>query len=197
MDTKQLQQAMPRLAKNKVRFDTHYPHLVSALEEADITTPLRLAAYLAQISHESHELRYMSEVWGPTPQQLKYERPRIAGKLAPLATTKPFPLWQRLGNTEPGDGFAMRGAGPIQLTGRENFRLAGLALGLDLIGNPDLARTPEVGHRLGGYFWTSRKLNALADAQNFDAITLKINGGYNGKAERDAYYRTNLRIFGA
>ena len=54
-----------------------------------------------------------------------------------------------------------------------------------------------MGHRLGVYFWTSRNLNALADAKSFDAITLKINGGYNGKAHRDAYYAKALEVLGA
>ena len=173
----------PTLATRKARLDSHFAHLVAAMEEGQINTPLRMAAYLAQIGHESYELKYMSEVWGPTPQQLKYE--------------PPHPLAKKLGNTQPGDGYRFRGAGPIQLTGRENFKRAGQALGLDLENHPELAFTIPVGHRLGVYFWTSRNLNALADAKSFDAITLKINGGYNGKAHRDAYYAKALEVLGA
>jgi predicted chitinase len=178
------------------RLQHYLDPLNAAMDEGRINTPERIAAFLAQIGHESMELRYMEEVWGPTATQLKYERP----KGAPLATVKPFPLWQRLGNTEPNDSFRFRGSGPIQLTGRSNFRIAGKALGLDLENNPDLARTPAVGFRLAVWFWGSRGLNVLADQKTqfaFDGITLKINGGYNGKSERDAYWERAERVLGA
>lgn len=191
----QLVKIYPTLANKPARLAEHFKHLVAAMQEGEINTPLRMAAYLAQIGHESHELRYMSEVWGPTDQQKKYERPAGAKLVTDPKAAKP--LWQKLGNTEPGDGYRFRGAGPIQLTGRANFRAAGKALSLDLENRPDQAFTAPVGHRLGVYFWTSRNLNALADAKNFDAITLKINGGYNGKAERDRLYALACKVLGA
>jgi putative chitinase len=178
----QLVQIYPTLANRKSRLDAHFPHLVKAMELADITTPARIAAYLAQIGHESFELRFMSEVWGPTDQQKRYDPPT---KLA-----------ARLGNTQVGDGYRYRGAGPIQITGRENFRKAGADLGLDLEGHPEQAFTVEVGHKLGTWFWHSRGLNALADAQDFDKITLRINGGYNGKEHRDRYYAVAKKVLG-
>lgn len=192
----QLKKMMPKLASHPERFKTYYPLLVAALEEAKINTPQRVAAFLSQVAHESDEFRYMSEVWGPTPQQLRYDPP----------TT----LAARLGNKDPGDGYKYRGAGPIQVTGRNNFRIAGKALGLDLEGHPEQAFTPAVGFRLAAWFWNSRKLNDLADklilhtaseiggsadANTFDNITLKINGGYNGKPQRDAYYQRACVIF--
>lgn len=179
----QLTAIMPSLKKNQARLDAYFPYLVAAMVEAEITTPQRQAAFLAQIGHESYDLRYMAEVWGPTTQQLKYEPPST------VAT--------HLGNTQEGDGFRYRGAGPIQVTGRANFRAAGKALGLDLEGSPEQAFTPAVGFRLAAWFWTTRNLNALADqlsldpqadAKVFDRITLKINGGYNGKDLRDRRY---------
>jgi predicted chitinase len=165
---------MPNLAKNQQRLDIHYIYLVEALEEAEINTPARIAAFLAQVAHESYEFKYMSEVWGPTDAQKRYEPPN--------------PLAKKLGNTQPGDGFRYRGAGPIQLTGRANYRACGKDLGLDLEGNPDQAHTPAVGHRIAAWYWRTRNLNALADAKQFDAITKKVNGGFNGKSHRDQYY---------
>jgi putative chitinase len=191
----QLLKIMPRL--KPATADAYLPHLLTALDEAGITTPLRVAAFLAQIAHESGDFRFMSELWGPTDQQKKYERPIVDGKPAPLATAKPFPLWQKLGNTESGDGFRFRGAGPIQITGRYNFEKFGKLLGLDLVKDPDQARKPGVGFRLAGGYWTDRKLNELADAQDFDGITKAINGGFNGKPERDAYYHRALTVLGA
>jgi predicted chitinase len=159
--------------------------LTKALAEAKIDTPLRVAAFLAQIGHESDELKYMSEIWGPTPQQLRYDPPTTLAK--------------KLGNIQVGDGYLFRGAGPIQITGRANYREYGQTLGLDLENNPDLARTPEVGFRLACLYWKKKNLNALADLgtqEAFDIITKKINGGYNGKVHRDAYWLRARKVLG-
>jgi predicted chitinase len=176
---------------------SYLPLLSAAMNEAGINTPLRIAAFLAQIAHESYEFRYMGEVWGPTEQQLKYERPVVNGVPAPLVTPGhgvKVPLWQQLGNTEHGDGYKFRGAGPIQLTGRNNYREYGHDLGLDLEAHPEQAQTPAVGFRLAGRYWVKHGLNELADAKNFDEITHRINGGYNGKPQRDAYYAKALSV---
>ena len=86
---------------------------------------------------------------------------------------------------------------PIQLTGRNNYRAAGRFLGLDLLSHPQRAADPDVGFRVAGWYWTSRGLNALADSRRFDDITRKINGGLNGKAERDRYYAVARQVLGA
>jgi predicted chitinase len=195
----QLKAIMPRMAKNPRTCAGLYPQLLAAMQEAQITTPQRQAAFLAQVALESGEFRYMAEVWGPTAQQLRYDPPTTLAK--------------RLGNIHPGDGFRYRGAGPIQLTGRENFRRAGQALGLDLEGSPELAHTPAVGFRIAAWYWTTRNLNALSDqltldpdqditpgavtvatARTFDKITLKINGGFNGRDIRNSYYRRACQV---
>lgn len=163
---------MPKINPSKV--DLYTTYLNKAMDESEINTPLRVAAFLAQIAHESDQLKFMSEIWGPTSAQIRYDPPSSLSK--------------RLGNIRLGDGYKYRGAGPLQLTGRANYAACGKALGLDLENNPDLARTPEVGFRTAAWFWKVNKLNELADIPNFDAVTKKINGGYNGKAARDAYY---------
>ena len=78
----------------------------------------RVAAFIAQIGHESGQLVYAREIWGPTPAQAKYE-----GR-------------KDLGNTVPGDGFKYRGRGLIQITGRANYAACGEPLGLDRINQP-------------------------------------------------------------
>lgn len=168
----QLLAVMPRLKKDRAAL--MLPHLNSAMDEAEINTKLRMAAFLAQLAHESAQLRYMEEIWGPTDVQKRYE-----GR-------------KDLGNTQPGDGFRYKGRGPIQLTGRTNYQKAGKVLGLDLEGHPEQAATPEVGFRVAGWYWTKHNLNALADAKNFDGITRAINGGLTGKPDRDAYYQKAL-----
>jgi predicted chitinase len=151
------------------------------MEEFSITTPPRAAAFLAQLAHESGQLRCMEEIWGPTSAQCRYE---------PVSR-----LAARLGNTEPGDGKRFKGRGPIQLTGRANYRRYGRALGVDLIGQPELAATPQVGFRVAGLFWKQNGLNELADAQRFKAITRRINGGFNGLADRINFYERAKQLF--
>jgi putative chitinase len=176
----QLKAISTRMAKNPKTAAALFPHLEAALLEAKIDSRLRIAAYLGQVLHECGEFKYVAELWGPTPQQLKYDPPHT--------------LAAKLGNTSAGDGFKYRGSGDIQLTGRFNFAACGKDLGLNLISSPDLARSAEHRHRIGAWFWTKNGLNALADGPNFDAITKRVNGGYNGKAERDRYYALALKI---
>jgi putative chitinase len=89
-----------------------------------------------------------------------------------------------LGNTQPGDGPRYKGRGIIQLTGRLNYRVYGAALGLDLENNPQLAAVPENAVRIACEYWRRNNLNQLADADNLEAITRRINGGVNGLADR-------------
>jgi len=176
-----LQQIMPRLPQAKRQL--YLPFINRVMEIYEIDTPLRASAFLAQIAHESAELRFMEEIWGPTAQQKKYEPPSEVAK--------------RLGNTQPGDGFRYRGRGPIQITGRFNYKKFGDLLGVDLVGNPDLASTPQFAFSTAGVFWKMNGLNELADVQDFTAITRRINGGLNGLAERQKYYEIAKNVLGS
>lgn len=160
----ELRQIMPNCAPAK-RAD-YLPFIQQAMEEFEITTYLREAAFLAQLAHESGELRYMEE----------------------LASGAAYEGRKDLGNTQPGDGVRYKGRGPIQLTGRANYQKYGDLLGVDLINNPTQAATPQVGFRIAGEFWKLNGLNQLADQQQFETITRRINGGLNGQADRVMYY---------
>lgn len=168
----QLQQIMPNLPAAKRQL--YLAHLNAALDLCGINTMLRTAAFLAQIAHESGEFRWMEELWGPTDAQKRYEPPST------LATS--------LGNTEPGDGARFKGRGPIQITGRSNYRRYGDLLSIDLIGQPQQAAAPEVAFRTAGLFWKTNGLNELADIEDFVKITRRINGGTNGLPDRQMYY---------
>lgn len=157
--------------------------LNDAMAAHGIDTPLRTAAFLAQLAHESGELQFMEEIWGPTAAQNRYEPP---GDLA-----------RRLGNTQPGDGRRFKGRGPIQITGRANYKTFGELMGLDLVGNPEQAATPEVGFAIAGLFWQRKGLNELADAGDFTEITHRINGGQNGAADRERFYAVAKQVLGA
>lgn len=133
-----------------------------AMREFQINTPKRIAAFLAQVSHESGGLRYSEEI----ASGFAYE-----GRID-------------LGNTVKGDGMRFKGRGLIQLTGRANYRNVGRALNLNLELEPMLAKHPLVSARIAGYYWHSRGLNQLADRGDFLTITKRINGGTNGYVDR-------------
>lgn len=137
-----------------------------------IDTPARLAAFLAQIGHESGSFRWVAEIWGPTPAQSRYEGRRD------------------LGNTQPGDGERFKGHGLIQTTGRYNHARVRDRLRQRFPNVPDFEVYPEAltdpqwAALSAADYWDDRGLNALADAGQFAAITRKINGGLNGQADR-------------
>lgn len=153
------------------------PALNRAMLRYQINTPARQAAFLAQIGHESGQLRYVREIWGPTPAQSRYE-----GR-------------KDLGNTQPGDGKRFMGRGLIQITGRDNYRKAGAALGLTLLDNPELLEQPEWAASSAAWWWSNHGLNELADAGKFEQITKTINGGLNGQADRLALWAKAQEVF--
>lgn len=174
----QLQKIMPNLAPAKRVL--YLPHLNAALRAYGIDTALRTAAFVAQLAHESGEFRWMEEIWGPTDAQRRYE--------------PPSDLAARLGNTQAGDGKRFKGRGPIQITGRFNYRTYGDLLGIDLAAEPAKAATPEVAFATAGLYWQRNGLNELADARQFVTITKRINGGTNGLADRQMYYARALAV---
>jgi predicted chitinase len=161
MNARTLQRAMPGLPTDNAR--EYAPLVNTAMREGRITTRARAAAFLAQLGHESGSLRWMEE----------------------LASGAAYEGRLDLGNTQPGDGRRYKGRGPIQLTGRANYRAAGKALGLPLEDNPKMAARPAVGFRTAVWYWTTRGLNPLADRGDFKGITRRINGGYNGLSDRE------------
>lgn len=144
--------------------------IVDAMHEYSIDNPARQAAFLAQIGHETMGLVYAKEIWGPTKAQIGYE-----GRVD-------------LGNVLPGDGSRYRGRGLLQITGRANYAKAGKALGLDLLGHPEILEEREMAAAVSAWWWQAHGLNQLADAGAFDQITQRINGGQNGAAERRALW---------
>jgi len=171
----QLAKIMPGASSSKIA--QYAPYLNQAMQQAGINTPARQAAFLAQLGHASGSFQYMQE----------------------LASGKAYEGRKDLGNTQPGDGVKYKGRGPIQITGRANYAAAGKALGIDLINHPELAATPQVGFQTAAWYWNTHNLNALADQNtqaSFDKITKSINGGYNGKADRDSRWNTAKQQLG-
>lgn len=151
--------------------------LTLAMTGGQINTRLRVAAFLAQIGHESGSLVYTKELGGPT-YFAKYDGRRD------------------LGNTQPGDGARFCGRGLIQVTGRANYLKASQALFGDdrLMKTPELLEQPEWAAKSAVWFWTLHNLSSLADQDRITDITRMINGGTNGMEDRKARYRFALTV---
>jgi len=156
------------------RVDNFIEPFNETLHEFDILTALRVAAFVAQVGHESGEFRYVHEI----------------------ASGQAYEGRRDLGNTEPGDGVRFKGRGLIQITGRSNYAKCGEFLGLDLLASPELLETPENACRSAGWFWETHGLNDLADKQDMVLMTKRINGGLNGFDSRKAYYERALNVLG-
>ena len=175
------------------------------LQEFDISTPQRIAAFLAQVGHESGSLKFIKENLNYSAQGLtktfpKYFTPELANQYQrnPEAIANRV-YANRMGNgpEESGDGWAFRGRGLIQVTGRTNYQACGDFLGVDLISDPSYLESPEGAARSAGWYWTSRNLNALADVGDMKQITKKINGGFIGLEDRMKHYHHALEVLGA
>ena len=146
--------------------------LNTAMARRRIDTPKRIAAFLAQVGHESGQLQYVREL-GNNQYLRKYD----TGTLA-----------LRLGNTPEadGDGQKYRGRGLIQITGRSNYRQCSLGLFGDerLLSLPELLEQPQWAAESAAWFWEQNGLNELADRDQFNTITRRINGGLNGLQDR-------------
>ena len=143
-----------------------------AMAQFGIDTPPRQASFLAQVAHESGQLLWLRE----------------------LASGAAYEGRSDLGNVVAGDGVRFKGRGLLQITGRANYAACGVALGLDLLAAPQLLEQPVAACRSAGWFWQSRGLNRLADADNQERITRRINGGINGLAERLALYQVARKV---
>ena len=169
--------------------------------EASVNTPRRWAMWIAQLAHESGGFTRLTEsfdydaaglmrTWPSryTPA-LATEHGRGPGKRAVHHRIARHVYNGRMGNRNgTDDGFTSRGRGLIQLTGRENYTSAGLAIGVDLVGNPDAARQPEVAARIAAWYWRTRHVNGFADAADIIGATRAINGGTNGLLDRSTRY---------
>lgn len=148
-------------------------HLNDALVEGCLYGD-RKAMFLAQLSHESAGLKYFEEI----------------------ASGAAYEGRKDLGNTEIGDGMRYKGRGPIQLTGRHNYRRYGTLLNTPLEAIPTVAAQPHIGFRVAVMYWTDKALNSWADAGDYRRITKLINGGYNGLEDRNRRLKRIRNILG-
>ncbi len=198
-----LKQIMPRLPDAKRA--SLLPSLQSAMNEFQVNTPKREAAFLAQVAHESGELNTFVENLNYGAKGLMATWPKRfpdLGKAQQYERNQEkianYVYANRIGNGDEasGDGWKFRGRGPIQITGRENYDKYGRRLGVDLIQDSDKAVTPEVGFRVAGLYWKENGLNELADAEMYETITKRINGALKGLDDRMKYYSRAKDVLG-
>ena len=175
-----LKQIMPNAVKNVGRnpnfkgytFEQVFLYILRYAQEFEINTPLRWCHYLAQIAHESAELRYSEEI----------------------ASGKDYEGRKDLGNIYKGDGVRFKGRGLIQLTGRTNYTTYKDFCGFNVVKQPELLCKPVGAVRSSMWFWHRKGLNELADRDEFTLITKKINGGTNGIEDRRKYLARAKKI---
>ena len=175
--------------------------------EYKINTKLRLAHFLAQIIHESGNLKYKSENLNYSAKALRsvfgkyFKTDEIANQYA----RKPEKIANRVyanrmgnGDEASGDGWLRRGRGLIQLTGTDNYKDCAKALNVDLMKNPDLIiSNAEICMKTACWFWDKNNLNELADKDDIKSITKRINGGFNGLEDRCSILKRAKEILGA
>lgn len=180
-----LQAIMPRItAENLEKF---YEPINEAMVKWEINTPRRMAMFLAQLAHESGSFRYVRELANGTAYEGRND----------------------LGNIHPGDGPKYKGRGLIQITGRVNYENYFASVGLPASSDPLLLEGALHASNSAGWFWNMRGLNEIADHPDdwqkewrgnmydcFEWVTLKINGGQNGIADRRRYYENAKKALG-
>lgn len=211
---------MPELAQNhmvrimpRANAGTWLEPLNAAMGEWAIDSPQRMAAFLAQVAHESSELNRLEENLNYSAKRLRAVWPKRFPnlKVAQQFAGNPEKLANRVyagrlgnGDEASGDGWKYRGRGLIQLTGKSNYTSCGNALGVDLVASPELLLQPAQAARSAAWFWNSRGLNELADhqpgdddEQDFVRISVIINGGKVGLKERVALWTRARAVLGA
>jgi len=157
--------------------------LNAAMKEFEINTKKRIAAFIAQVAHESGSFQYMQELASGA----AYDKRSDLGNTLPEAIAAAAAGGKSVGRF-------YRGHGCIQITGYYNHLKCGEALGLDLVNQPTLLTQPVNACRSAAWFWDSRNLNALADMGDFKKITKRINGGYTHLEQRSEFYVRALDI---
>lgn len=184
------------------------PHIDAAMLEFDISTPQRMADFIAQIGHESASLRTVSEnlnysaealrrVW---PSHFNLAEAAVYARKPEATANRAYADRMGNGNEDSGDGWRYRGAGLIQLTGRDNQEACALHFSIPLQDISEWLRTPEGAARAAGWFWLTNELNALADVADFLGESQRVNGSGtklpNGWDDRQARRKRARGVLG-
>ena len=180
-----------------------YTPLIDMFARYNINTIQRQASFIGQCQHESNNFKTLEENLHYSADGLmrtwssRFPSRDVAEKFAQNPEKIANKVYAgRMGNTQDGDGWAYHGRGLIQLTGRDNYKNCGAAVGMDLINHPELLMQPNGASLSAGWFCNKHGLNDLADARDYETMTKRINGGTLGLDDRIAKINKALEILG-
>lgn len=187
-----------------------YNAMLEIFPKYEINTPNRIAGFIAQCAHESSNftaleenlnyseaqlLKVFGRYFGPSPKRNAKEYARNPEKIANYVYMDEFRV-SKMGNVKPGDGWLFRGRGLKQLTGRENYTNFGKSVGMTAEEAAVYVATEKGAIESACWFWNIKKLNAVADAGDIVKMTMIINGGNIGLADRTKRYEAAIAILG-
>jgi putative chitinase len=191
---------------NNKNISDWYNALIDVLPKYDITTPTRVAAFLAQCAHESNQFNVLKENLNYKWESLRRVFPKYfpTDELAKQYASKPNKqeaianrvYANRMGNgpESSGDGWRYCGRGLIQLTGKNNYQAFADSIEMDISEVPDYLGTFEGAVQSACWFWDKNNLNEYADAGDIVTMTKRINGGTIGLEDRKHHYYNILDI---
>lgn len=180
--TKQVNAPDYKVSTNGLSNNSGPEHTVQKVAIQSGIKGVELAQFMAQTRHESADFSRMKEIGGN-----KYFHDRYDPKTSPKTA-------KILGNVKPGDGVKYHGRGFIQITGRDNYRMAGEALGLPLEQKPELASKPEVAAKIAVWYWQTRVKPKVANFNDTAAVTKTINPAMRGLDDRHEFFNNYKRI---
>lgn len=166
----ELARIVPGVQPEKI--EQYIAPLNDAMVRNGIDTPVRQAAFIAQLAVESDSFRTFEE----------------------YASGRAYEGRRDLGNTQPGDGVRYKGRGAIQITGRHNYEKLSQATGVDFVANPELLSAPENAFTTAAWYWTSRNLNQVADTAGIVRVSEIVNGGHHALNRRIADFERGLNV---
>ena len=176
------------------------------LPDYDISTPQRVAAFVAQAAHESGGFTALHENLNYRPETLRKVFPKYfpTDDLANQYAHNPEMIANRVyanrmgnGDEASGDGFRYCGRGLIQLTGKQNYQAFADSIETPVEQVPDFLQTFEGAVQSACWFWENNNLNQYADSGDILTMTKRINGGTIGLEDRQNHYNQALQVFGS
>ena len=173
--------APSKIPTNGLSLNSEAEHTLQKIAIQSGIKGIELAQFMAQTRHETADFAHMKEIGGSLDFK-KYD-PKFAPRKAKI-----------LGNTKAGDGAKFKGRGFIQITGRDNYRMAGNAIGIPLEDHPELASQPAVAAKIAVWYWQTRVKPFVNNFDDTAAVTKKINPGMRGLDDRASFFQDYKKI---
>lgn len=207
MNFKFTKEQLAALIPGNPKVNDWFQALAEILPKYDITTPRRVAHFISQCAHESNNFRSLEENLNYSADALTRVFPRYFGagkrdaaayarnpeKIANYVYMDEFRT-AKMGNTQPGDGWRFRGRGLKQLTGRDNYTRFGKSVNMTAEQAADYVATEKGAIESACWFWSTNKLNTIADTDDVVLMTKRINGGNIGLEDRQQRYNRALPL---